>query len=64
MRGLTLPQAPKPKRAQRSVTLPPALDAILQTEADARLLNPSLLVERALTMYLPLLPSMDEPAAP
>lgn len=49
----------KPKRAQRSVTLPPALDEKLQAEADARLLNPSLLVERALSVYLPTLPNMD-----
>lgn len=55
-------QSPKPKRAQRSVTLPPALDEKLQAEADARLLNPSLLVERALAAYLPLLPNMDPTA--
>lgn len=47
---------PKPKRAQRSISLPPALDAKLQTEADGRLLNASLLVERALAAYLPTLP--------
>lgn len=55
-------QTPKPKRSQRSVTLPPALDAKLQEEADARLLNPSLLVERALAAYLPTLPNMDPSA--
>ena len=53
----------KPKRAQRSISLPPALDEKLQAEADARLLNPSLLVERALAAYLPSLPSLDGPAA-
>ena len=53
----------KPKRIARSVTLPPALDEKLQAEADARLLNPSLLVERALAAYLPSLPSLDGPAA-
>lgn len=56
--------SPKPKRAQRSVTLPEALDALLQHEADERMLHPGLLVERALTMYLPLLPPLDPPAAP
>ena len=51
---------PKPKRQSRSVTLPPALDAKLQEEANARLINPSLLVERALAAYLPTLPPIDQ----
>lgn len=54
----------KPTRAQRSVTLPPSLNDKLQAEADSRLLNPSLLVERALAAYLPTLSplsSLDSP---
>lgn len=46
----------KPKRVAVACTLPPDLAAKLKSEADARLLNASLIVERALTMYLPLLP--------
>lgn len=51
--------APKPKRTQRSISLPPALDAKLQTEADERMINASLLVERAVAAYLPTLPSLN-----
>lgn len=54
---------PKAVRSQRSVTLPPALNTKLQQEADTRMINPSLLVERALAAYLPTLPPL-ETAAP
>lgn len=50
---------PKTKRAQRSISLSPAVDAHLQREADVRVLNPSVLVERALAAYLPKLPTLD-----
>lgn len=56
--------SPKPKRAQRSVSLSPALDAQLQTEADRRMIHASLLIENALTMYLPTLPPLPNGDAP
>lgn len=56
--------SPKPKRAQRSVTLPEALDAQLQHEADERMLNASIIVERALAAYLPTLPELGPLASP
>lgn len=54
----------KPKRASRSISLPPELDAKLQAEADSRLLNPSLLVERAVAQYLPTLPALSNGDTP
>lgn len=51
--------APKAKRAQRSVSLSPHVDAMLQKEADARMLHPSVLVEKALAAWLPTLPPVD-----
>lgn len=53
-----MPKATKPKRTSLSVSLPPDLAAKLQGEADARMLNASLLVERAVAAYLPTLPPL------
>lgn len=56
-----MPRTPstKPKRTSMSVSLPPELASKLQSEAESRLLNASLLVERALAAYLPTLPPMN-----
>lgn len=46
---------PKIKRTALSISLPPDLAARLAKEADARLVNASLLVEKAVAAYLPTL---------
>ena len=56
-----VPRNPKAKRTSISCTLPEALAAQLQLEADTRMLAPSLLIERAVAAYLPNLPSIAEP---
>lgn len=43
--------ADKPKRVAKNISLPPDLAKRLDTEAEARLLNPSLLVEKALSHF-------------
>lgn len=54
-----MPPTQKPKRTALSISLPPDLATKLQQEADTRLVNPSLLVERAVRAFLPTLPTMD-----
>lgn len=49
----------KVKRVPMSISLPPELGARLVREAESRLLNPSLLVEKAVAAYLPTLPPID-----
>lgn len=53
-----MPTTSKPKRLSRSITLPETMDARLQRECDARLLNASVLVEKGLSM---LFTSFDTP---
>ena len=57
--GATMPKVAKPKRTSLSISLPPELGARLVQEADARMLNTSLLVERAVAAYLPTLPPLN-----
>lgn len=45
-----MPNTSKPKRVSRSITLPEQMDARLQRECDARLLNASVLIEKAVSM--------------
>lgn len=45
-----MPTNPKTKRVSRSITLPETMDARLQRECDARLLNASVLVEKGLSL--------------
>lgn len=52
---------PKAKRTPFSISLPPDLAAQLTHEAETRMLNPSLLVERAIAAYLPTLPKLEPP---
>lgn len=56
---MTPPSNSKPKRMQMSISLPPELGARLAREAQARLLNPSLLVEKAVAAFLPTLPPIE-----
>lgn len=53
------PKAEKVPRITTSVTLPAELAVKLRSEADERLVSPSLIVQRALEAYLPTLPSPD-----
>lgn len=48
------------KRKSMNVTLPDELEATLRREAEARVMNPSLLVELALMSYLPTLPELPK----
>lgn len=49
----------KPKRTPFSISLPPDLATKLTAEADARMVAPSWLVEKALAAFLPTLPPLD-----
>lgn len=51
------------KRASMSLSLPAELKKKLYAEAEARVLNPSVLVEKALEKYLPTLPPLNVDAS-
>lgn len=50
----------KPKRVAKNISLPPSLAAKLEAEADKRLLNPSLLVEKALERFFEALEATED----
>lgn len=52
--------AEKPKRVAKNISLPPDLAKRLDTEAEARLLNPSLLVEKALERFFEALEATED----
>lgn len=47
------------KRVAVACTLPPDLAARLNSEANARMLHTSLLIEKAVAAFLPTLPPLD-----
>lgn len=45
-----MPNTSKPKRQSLSISLPPDMATRLQRESDARILAPSVLIERAVSL--------------
>lgn len=49
----------KVKRVSRSISFPEKLSNELEKEAEARMISPSVLVEKAVERFLPTLPKID-----